>query len=51
MALSPSAMRRIDSLLENLARRIWNLPNSFPRAELHAPAEDNGLNIPSAWKD
>jgi hypothetical protein len=28
-----------------------HLPNTFPRAGLHAPAEDLGLNIPTVWED
>ncbi len=37
MALSPDAIKAIDSLLERLSRRIWGLPHSFPRAGLHGP--------------
>ena len=51
MALSPTAMAEVDSILEGAARKIWNLPNSFPRAGLHAMLEEVGLNIPSVWED
>ncbi len=51
MALSPTAMGEIDSILEGTSRKIWNLPNAFPRAGLHDPAEELGLNIPTVWED
>jgi len=44
-------MGEIDSILEGASRKIWNLPNTFPRAGLHAPAEEQGLNIPTVWED
>ncbi len=47
MALSPSAMVEVDSILEGAARKIWNLPKAFPRAGLHATPEELGLNIPT----
>ena len=40
-----------DSILEGTSRKIWHLPNTFPRAGLHAPAEELGLNIPTVWED
>ena len=51
MALSPAAMAEVDSILEGTSRKIWHLPNTFPRAGLHAPAEELELNIPTVWKD
>ena len=51
MALSPAAMAEVDSILEGTSRKIWHLPNTFPRAGLHAPAEELGLNIPTVWED
>jgi hypothetical protein len=51
MVLSPNEMGEVDSILEGTTRKIWNLPNTFPRAGLHAPAEDLGLNIPTVWEE
>ena len=51
MALSPKAMGEVDSILEGTSRKNWNLPNTFPRAGLHAPAKELGLNIPTVWED
>ena len=51
MALSPTAMAEVDSILEGTSRKIWHLPNTFPRAGLHAPSEELGLNIPTVWED
>ena len=38
-------------ILESACRRIWSLPSSFPRAGLHAPQQEWGLNLPSLWED
>ena len=51
MALSPTAMAEVDSVIEGTTRKIWHLPNTFPRAGLHAPTEEMGLNIPTIWED
>jgi hypothetical protein len=51
MALSPTAMAEVDSILESTSRKIWHLPNTFPIAGLHAPAEELGLKIPTVWED
>ena len=51
MALSPTAVAEVDSILEGAARKIWHLPKTFPRAGLHAPPEELGLNIPTIWED
>ena len=51
MALSPQAIREVDSMPEGISRQIWNLPPTFPKAGLHALLEDLGLNIPSIWED
>ncbi len=51
VALSPTAMAEVDSILEGTSKKIWHLPNAFPRAGLHAPAEELGLNIPTVWED
>jgi hypothetical protein len=51
MALSPAAMAEEYSILEGTPRKIWHLPSIFPRAELHAPTEELGLNIPTIWED
>ena len=51
MALSPMAMADVDSILEGTSRKFWHLPNTFPWAGLHAPAEELGLNIPTVWED
>ncbi len=51
MALSPIAMSEVDSVLEGAARQIWQLPTNFPKAGLHAPAEELGLNIPTVRED
>jgi hypothetical protein len=47
MALSPTEMAEVDSILEGTSRKIWHLPNTFPRAGLHAPSEELRLNIPT----
>jgi hypothetical protein len=51
MALSPQAIWEVDSVLEGLSRKIWNLPPTFPKVGLHALLEDIGLNIPSISED
>jgi len=51
MALSPTAMAEVDSILEGTYRKIWHLPNTFPRAGLQAPSEELGLNLPTIWED
>ena len=51
MALSPAAITSIDSLLGATCRKIWRLPKGFPRAELHAPDDELGLNLPTIWED
>ncbi len=38
-------------MLESISRHIWNIPSTFPKAELHALLENLGLNIPSVWED
>jgi len=50
MALSPKSMGQVDSILEGATKKIWNLSNTFPRAGLHAPADELGLNIPIVWE-
>ena len=44
-------MSEVDSVLEGAARNIWRLPTNFPKAGLHAPTEELGLNIPTVWED
>jgi hypothetical protein len=51
MALFSTTMAEVDSILEGTSRKIWHLPNSFPRAGLHAPSEELGLNIRTVWED
>ena len=51
MALSPSTITTIDSKLEATCRKIWKLPKGFPRAGLHAPQDELGLNLPTIWED
>ena len=51
MALSPQAIREVDSMLEGISKQIWKLPPAFPRAGLHALLEDLGLTIPSIWEE
>jgi hypothetical protein len=51
MALFPTTMEEVDNILEDTSRKIWHLPNTFPRAGLHAPTEELGLNIPTVWED
>ena len=51
MALSPTAIKAVDSVVESISREIRNLPASFPKAGLHALLEEVGLNIPSVWED
>ena len=46
MDMSPWAMAKGDSILEGMTIQIWHLPYSFPRAGLHAPPEELGLDIP-----
>ncbi len=41
----------MDSILGGTSRKIWHLPNTFPRVGLHAPPEEIGLNIPTFWED
>ncbi len=47
MALSPKTIGEVDSIFEGTSRKIWNLPNTFPRAGLHTPVKELGLNIPT----
>jgi hypothetical protein len=47
MTLSPSAIRKVDAVLEKISRKTWNLLTSFPTAWLHDLLEDLGLNVPS----
>jgi hypothetical protein len=47
MALSLIDIREIDSVIERLCRRIWNLPTPFPRAWIHAMLEKLGLKFPT----
>jgi hypothetical protein len=51
MALSRTAMAEVYSILEGTSRKNWHLPNTFPRAGLHAPSEELGLNIHTVWED
>jgi hypothetical protein len=51
MTITLSATRAVDSVLENLSRRIWNLSASLPRARLHALLENLGIIIPMVWED
>ena len=51
MALSPQAIREVNSILEGISKKIWHLPPTFPKAGLHALLEDIGLNVPSIWED
>ena len=51
MALSPTAMAEVNFILEGTSRKIWHLPNTVPRAGLHAPADELELNIPTIWED
>jgi hypothetical protein len=51
MALSPTAITSIDSLLEAACRKIWRLPKGFPRAGLHAPHDELGLSLLTIWED
>ena len=51
MALSPTAINSIDSLLEATCRNFLRLPKGFPRAGLHAPYDELSLNLPTIWKD
>ncbi len=51
MALSPTSMAEVDSILEGTIRKIWHLPNTFPRAGLYATPEELGLNIPTVLED
>ncbi len=47
MALSPQAIREVDSVLDGIFRQIWSLPPTFPKDGPHALLVDLGLNIPS----
>jgi hypothetical protein len=47
MTLFPSAIRKVDSVLENISRQIWGLLTSFPTARLHALLENLELSVPS----
>ena len=51
MRHSPTAIAEVDYILEGTSMKIWHLPNAFPRAGLHAPPEELGLNIPTVWED
>ena len=51
MDLSQAAITSIDSSLEATCRKIWRLPKGFPRAGLHAPHDELGLNLPTIWED
>ncbi len=51
MALSPSTIKEVDSVLEQISKPIWNLPVNFPKTWLHAHLQEVGLNIPSVWED
>jgi hypothetical protein len=51
MALSPTSIKAVDSVVELITRVIWNLPASFPKVGLHALLEEVMLNIPSVWED
>jgi len=44
-------MTEVDSIVEGATRKIWHLPNNFPKAGLHAPTKELGLNIPTIWED
>jgi hypothetical protein len=50
MDMPPSAMAQTNSILEGMTRKIWHLPNNIPKAALHAPPEEMGLNIPIIWE-
>jgi hypothetical protein len=51
MALSPTSIKAVDSVVEAITREIWSLPASFTKAGLHAMLEEVGLNIPSIRED
>ena len=51
LALSPQAIREVNSVLESISIQILNLPLTFPNARPHALLEDLVLNIPSVWED
>ncbi len=51
MALSPTSIKAVDSVVENITREIWKRPASFPKAGLYALIAEVGLNIPSVWED
>jgi len=51
MTLSPTSMAEVDSILDGTTSKIWHLPNTFPRAGLHATSEELDLNIPTVWED
>jgi len=44
--MAPSPIKTIDSNLEATCRQIWKLPKGFPRANLHAPHDELGPNLP-----
>jgi len=51
MALHPTAIKEVDSVMEIISREIWNLTASFPKAGLHTLLDKVGLNILSVWED
>jgi hypothetical protein len=51
MALSPTTIIEVVSILEGMSRKIWHLPINFPRVGLHAPTEELWLNIPTILED
>ena len=50
MTMSPSVMVEVDSILEGMTRKIWDIPSNLPRAGLHAPPEELGLDILTNWE-
>ncbi len=51
MALFPTSIKAVDTVVEAKSREIWSLPASFPKVGLHALLEEVGLNISSVWED
>jgi len=51
MALSPTTIGEVDSILEGTSRNIWNLLYTFPRVGLHASTEELEHNIATIWED
>jgi hypothetical protein len=47
IALSPTSIKAVDSVVESISREIWNLLASFSKAGLHVLLEEVGFNIPS----